>query len=142
MEVAIATPEASPRPEIRATQSRSSSPMGTRWRAAGGTKPYVVVLEVGFQHRRIARTKDILLIDAGQSPFDTMLLPAGYRRELTGSVKRAQAVLFTKTKSVEIASSMMLDERFGSVEHKFSSSFKLTPAISSISYLVSPSDSS
>lgn len=83
----------------------------------------VIVLDDGFQHRRIKRTKDIVLMDAQQMPFDTMLLPAGYRREPMSSLQRADAVLVTKSKGNEHAESLLNDERLSSVQHRFSSSF-------------------
>lgn len=56
----------------------------------------VIVLDDGFQHRYIQRTLDIVLVDAGQPPFNTALLPAGYRREPLSSMRRASAVVVTK----------------------------------------------
>jgi tetraacyldisaccharide 4'-kinase len=84
----------------------------------------VIILDDGFQHRYIKRTKDIVVIDAGQMPFDTMLLPAGYRREWIGSLKRASAVVITKTKDEGEAERILKDERLKAVENKFTGSFR------------------
>lgn len=56
-----------------------------------------IVLDDGFQHRRIARDLDIVLIDAApdRSPFTDRLLPAGYLREPVESLTRAHAVVLT-----------------------------------------------
>ncbi|MDX2132802.1 MAG: tetraacyldisaccharide 4'-kinase [Planctomycetota bacterium] len=54
-----------------------------------------VLLDDGFQHRRVARQCDIVLIDATRSPFDDALLPAGWLREPVASLARAHAVLLT-----------------------------------------------
>lgn len=54
-----------------------------------------VVLDDGFQHRRIARDLDIVLIDATRSPFCDALLPAGHLREGVASLSRAQVVVIT-----------------------------------------------
>jgi len=55
----------------------------------------VVVLDDGFQHRRLARQLDIVLIDATQDPFVQRLLPAGWLREPVSSLARAHAVVLT-----------------------------------------------
>lgn len=56
-----------------------------------------VVLDDGFQHRRIARDLDVVLIDAtpGRSVFDDRLLPAGWLREPVDGLRRASAVVLT-----------------------------------------------
>jgi len=55
----------------------------------------VIVLDDGFQHRRIARDMDIVLIDASRCPLDDALLPAGLLREPVESLARADAVVIT-----------------------------------------------
>ncbi|HTY10843.1 MAG TPA: tetraacyldisaccharide 4'-kinase [Bacteroidota bacterium] len=55
-----------------------------------------VVLDDGFQHRSLDRDLDVVLIDAGHPPFSMAMLPAGYRRDVLSSLKRADAVLLTK----------------------------------------------
>lgn len=55
----------------------------------------VVVLDDGFQHRRLARQLDIVLVDATQDPFAQRLLPAGWLREPVSSLTRAHAVVLT-----------------------------------------------
>lgn len=59
-----------------------------------------VVLDDGFQHRRIARQLDIVLIDSTRSPFDDELLPLGRLRESADSLGRAHAVVLTHAESV------------------------------------------
>ncbi|MEZ6244275.1 MAG: tetraacyldisaccharide 4'-kinase [Phycisphaerales bacterium] len=54
-----------------------------------------VVLDDGFQHRRIARDLDIVLVDATRSPFEDALLPSGWLREPVTSLERAGAVVIT-----------------------------------------------
>lgn len=58
-----------------------------------------VVLDDGFQHRRLARTRDLVLVDATRDPFEDELLPAGWLREPVGSLTRATAVLITHAES-------------------------------------------
>ncbi|MFA7236177.1 MAG: tetraacyldisaccharide 4'-kinase [Phycisphaeraceae bacterium] len=67
----------------------------------------VIVLDDGFQHRRIARDIDIVLVDA-TCPFGyDHLLPRGLLREPPEVLKRASAVIVTKCDAGDAA----LDER-------------------------------
>ncbi len=53
----------------------------------------VLLMDDGFQHRRLGRDLDIIAIDA-TVPFGYgRLLPAGFLREPVGSLKRAGAVV-------------------------------------------------
>ena len=54
-----------------------------------------VVLDDGFQHRKIARDLDIVLVDASRTPFADSLLPAGWLREPVDALRRADAVVLT-----------------------------------------------
>lgn len=57
----------------------------------------VVVLDDGFQHLRLKRDLDILLVDAS-SPFgNRKLFPRGILREPLSSLKRADIVVITKS---------------------------------------------
>lgn len=67
----------------------------------------VVVLDDGFQHRRIARDLDLVLIDSTSSPFEDALLPSGWLREPVESLQRAHGVVLTHAESV---SPMRLEE--------------------------------
>ena len=59
-----------------------------------GTK--VLIMDDGFQHRRLARDLDIVAIDA-TLPFGYgRMLPAGLLREPVSSLKRASAVVITR----------------------------------------------
>ena len=56
-----------------------------------------IVLDDAFQHRRIKRDMDIIAIDA-TCPFGfDRILPSGLLRESPKSLKRAQAVIITRT---------------------------------------------
>jgi len=59
----------------------------------------VLVMDDGFQHRRLARDLDIVLIDA-TDPFSAGLLPRGMRREPVGSLARANVVVVTRADQV------------------------------------------
>lgn len=59
-----------------------------------------VVLDDGFQHRRIARQFDLVLIDASKDPLHDRIFPAGTLREPLESLARADAVVITHAESV------------------------------------------
>lgn len=63
--------------------------------AAGVDGPDCVVLDDGFQHRRLARDADLVLIDATRPPSADRLLPAGWLREPIRSLARATSVIVT-----------------------------------------------
>lgn len=54
-----------------------------------------VVLDDGFQHRRIARGLDLVLIDCTRDPFVDRCLPAGWLREPVSSLTRADMIVLT-----------------------------------------------
>ena len=60
-----------------------------------------VILDDGFQHRRIARDLDIVLIDAQRPGLDDELLPAGRLREPAVNLRRAHAVIVTHAQTVD-----------------------------------------
>jgi tetraacyldisaccharide 4'-kinase len=60
----------------------------------------VLLMDDGFQHRRLARDLDIVTIDAA-APFGYgRLLPAGLLREPIAGLKRAHAVVLTRSDQV------------------------------------------
>ena len=67
-----------------------------------------VVLDDGFQHRRLARDLDIVAVDA-TDPFGRgRLFPRGLLREPLRGIARAQAVVLTRASSLEIADRVAL----------------------------------
>ena len=58
-----------------------------------------VVLDDGFQHRRLARQMDIVLVDSTRNPFTDALLPAGWLREPVHALSRARWVVLTHAES-------------------------------------------
>lgn len=55
----------------------------------------ILILDDGFQHIRINRDENILLIDC-KNPFDNgCLIPSGNLRELPDSIKRATSIILT-----------------------------------------------
>lgn len=67
--------------------------LATRRAAAEGGR--VVVLDDGFQHRRLARNVDVVLI-AVEDPLPVRLLPRGPYREGLDALERADAVVCTR----------------------------------------------
>ncbi|GIW81141.1 MAG: tetraacyldisaccharide 4'-kinase [Gemmatales bacterium] len=60
----------------------------------------VLILDDGFQHRRLARDLDVVLVDATQPWGFGHLFPRGYLREPLPNLKRADFVLLTRSDHV------------------------------------------
>jgi tetraacyldisaccharide 4'-kinase len=74
-------------------------------RKARATGADCAILDDGFQHRRLARIADWVLVSAEQPPEPARLLPAGPWRESPRALRRATAAIVTrKTASLEVAS--------------------------------------
>ncbi len=78
-----------------------------------------VVLDDGFQHRRIARCCDIVLVDSTRPPFTDRLLPAGWLREPVASLARADAVVLTHGEARSRAGVVALEARLWDVSRRF-----------------------
>ena len=63
-------------------------------------RPDVVVLDDGFQYRRLKPACNLVLVDYNRPPFRDALLPVGRLRDLPGQIRRADAVVFTKSPRV------------------------------------------
>ena len=63
----------------------------------------VVVLDDGFQHRRLARNLDIVAVDATDPFGHGRLFPRGLLREPLRGIARARAVVLTRASSIAIA---------------------------------------
>ncbi len=61
----------------------------------------LLVLDDGFQHRRLQRDVDIVLIDATDPPAALWPLPGGLLREPFSSLKRADVVIVTRADQVD-----------------------------------------
>lgn len=60
-----------------------------------------ILLDDGFQHRRLRRDLDIVLIDCTRDVLANRLLPAGWLREPFESLARARAVVFTHMEAAD-----------------------------------------
>jgi tetraacyldisaccharide 4'-kinase len=63
----------------------------------------VVVLDDGFQHRRLARSLDIVAIDATDPFGGGRIFPRGLLREPAAGLRRAAAVVLTRAVAVDAA---------------------------------------
>lgn len=73
--------------------------------------PSCIILDDGFQHRKLARTFDLVLIDASRSPYEDAPLPAGRLREPPIALARAHAVLITHAELATPAQLAALESR-------------------------------
>lgn len=57
----------------------------------------VIIMDDGFQHIRLKRDLDILLIDSNTDIFQEKVFPGGYLREPLHAINRAHCIILTKT---------------------------------------------
>ncbi len=75
------------------------------------SRPQLIVLDDGFQHRRLARQLDIVLVDA-LNPFGyNRICPRGFLRESLYSLRRAQCVVITRADRVEESDLKRIEEK-------------------------------
>ncbi|MFK7758691.1 MAG: tetraacyldisaccharide 4'-kinase [Phycisphaerales bacterium] len=60
-----------------------------------------VVLDDGFQHRKLARDLDVVVIDVSRAPEFDALLPLGFLREERASLARADCVVLTHAELID-----------------------------------------
>ncbi len=58
--------------------------------------PQVILMDDGFQHRRVSPVFPVVLLDAGRPPWKDRLLPAGRLREPPGALSRTALAVITK----------------------------------------------
>jgi tetraacyldisaccharide 4'-kinase len=85
-------------PEIPVIVSADRVQGVARAEAAGAT---VAVLDDAFQHRRIAREADVVLVSADRWTPRVRLLPAGPWREPLGAIRRGTLILVTRKAASE-----------------------------------------
>lgn len=71
----------------------------------------VVLLDDGFQHRRIHRDVDLVLLDATNPLGHGHLLPRGRLRESPAALRRAHAVVITRTERVAASALPAIEAR-------------------------------
>lgn len=72
-----------------------------------------VVLDDGFQHRRLGRDLDLVLIDATRDTMHDRLLPRGWLREPLDSLERADAVIVTRARGIDDRLASAIERRHG-----------------------------
>lgn len=77
--------------------------VGLARRACQETESQVLILDDGFQHRRLHRDLDIVLIDATDPFGGRRLLPAGLLREPAAGLNRAHLAVITRADAVSSA---------------------------------------
>ncbi|HJU68191.1 MAG TPA: tetraacyldisaccharide 4'-kinase [Gemmatimonadaceae bacterium] len=75
----------------------------------------IVVLDDAFQHRRAARTADLVLLSADRWASSPRVLPAGPWREPLSALRRASLVLVTRKAASPAAASAVAD----TIRHRF-----------------------
>ncbi len=68
----------------------------------------VILLDDGFQHRRLARDLDIVLVDAGNPFGHGHILPRGLLREPASSLRRAGLIVVTRSDEIDTATKGVL----------------------------------
>ena len=75
------------------------------------SRPQLIVLDDGFQHRRLARQLDIVLVDA-LNPFGyNRICPRGFLRESLSALRRAQCVVITRADRVTESELEQIEQR-------------------------------
>jgi tetraacyldisaccharide 4'-kinase len=80
-----------------------------RLEAAGA--PDIILLDDGFQHLRLHRDLDILMVDAVEPFSNRCLLPRGLLREPLGAARRAGWIVLSRSDQVDPAERDRLEER-------------------------------
>lgn len=79
---------------------------GVRQLLASNSSISCVVLDDAFQHRRMGRTLDFVMLDANRLPWNDFLLPAGTLREQTANLHRADLVVVNKVRNQNMVSGL------------------------------------
>jgi tetraacyldisaccharide 4'-kinase len=61
----------------------------------------IVLLDDGFQHHKLNRDYDFVLIDSENLLGNGFTIPAGYLRETRNALRRAHSVVFTKVEDIQ-----------------------------------------
>jgi tetraacyldisaccharide 4'-kinase len=88
-------------PDVPHLQGSNRSQLANR--AVDEFGAQILILDDGFQHRRLARNLDIVLVDATNPWGHGRLMPRGLLREAPASLRRAGAVILTRCDQVDPA---------------------------------------
>jgi tetraacyldisaccharide 4'-kinase len=95
------------RPSVPVISGKDRVASAQRAIAGGAT---AIVLDDGFQHLRLARDLDVVLISAESWGLPRRLLPAGAWREPLSAIRRAGAVMITR-KAAERTAALAVQDR-------------------------------
>jgi tetraacyldisaccharide 4'-kinase len=76
----------------------------------------VLIMDDGFQHRRLARDLDIITIDATEPFGYDKLLPAGLLREPLASLRRADVVVITRCDQINTNQIEAIEQRIRQIK--------------------------
>ena len=79
-----------------------------------------IIIDDGFQHLKLFRNKDIVLIQAGNNIFKEQLIPKGKLRESYSSLKRADIVVITKTELVDDDTLLEIKSKIKQINNRIS----------------------
>lgn len=83
--------------------------------AVESLRPDVLIVDDGFQHRRLHRDLNVLLIDAVEPFSNRRLAPAGLLREPLGGARRADWIVLTRADVVDPMELARLEERIQAI---------------------------
>lgn len=95
-------------------------------RAIREIQPDMILADDAFQHRRLARDLDVVVIDALQADSDYEFLPKGFARESWDALKRAHLVIISKSNMVDPIRIKELRERIGQANPQLDSQIYLS----------------
>ena len=95
-------------------------------RAMEELKPDLFILDDGYQHMRLRRDLDILLLDATNPFANGVTLPAGFLREPVSAAGRADLVVYTRTPAGGVGRELFPDKPSCWTKHQFSGIVPLT----------------
>ena len=103
MELALALPDV---PHVQNTDRVAAARQAVEQHGAE-----LIVLDDGFQHRRLGRDLDIVLLDASQPFGFDQLFPRGTLREPVDSLRRASAVILSRADMMDAAGRKAVENR-------------------------------
>lgn len=105
--------------------------------AAKTAEPHadVLIMDDGFQHQKLARDLDIVLVDALPALPDDHLLPLGALREPWSALQRAHAIVLSKTNLVKLD---QLNERLEKIKRNLGPNIPIFQSKLHVSGLYSP----
>ncbi len=86
--------------------------------AIGKFAAKIIIMDDGFQHRRLSRDLDIVTIDATRPFGYDKIFPAGLLREPISSLKRADAIVITRCDTTNESELNKLEEKLQTINPK------------------------